>query len=268
MSMKNRPRRLPGRCPARPEIASRPAVLYKKRDMETNSPPDPFQRLCRRLGYRFKNPGRLHEAFRHSSFVNEQVGAGLQDNERLEFLGDAVLDLAISHQLMERFPEAREGDLSRCRAAVVDEQSLAEVGRELGLGEYLLLGKGETQSSGHEKPSILADAVEALLGALYLDAGFARTARAIARLFGPRLDKVRALEPVHDSKSQLQEYTQKHFRSLPSYRLVRESGPAHDRTFEVALLLDGEILSSGSGRSKKDAEQVAAREALACLNPL
>jgi len=197
----------------------------------------------------------------HSSYVNEQVDSTLEDNERLEFLGDAVLDLAISHILMLRFKDAAEGDLSKFRATVVDEAGLYEVALRLELGEYLLLGKGEEQSRGREKPSILADTTEALIGAIYLDSGFDMAMEIIKGLFSSLLGRVGTEELVHDFKSLLQEYSQQSYKTLPRYRLIKETGPAHDRSFQVALSLKGEVLAEGEGSSKKEAEQNAAREA-------
>jgi ribonuclease III len=224
-----------------------------------------FKRLEQRLGYAFHNPELIVQAFCHASYVNEQVDGGLKDNERLEFLGDAVLDLAVSHLLMRYFEDAREGDLSKFRAMLVDEAGLYEVARNLGLGDYLLLGKGEEQTLGREKPSILADAAEALIGAIYLDGGFDQAMETIETLFSPLLERVANQELVHDFKSLLQEYTQQTFKTLPRYRLVQETGPAHDRSFQVSLSLLGRPLTEGEGRSKKEAEQHAAREAFFLL---
>ena len=224
-----------------------------------------FDELSKRVGYTFKRPELLIQALHHASYVNEQDDANLEDNERLEFLGDAVLDLAISHLLMERFPYAEEGTLSKYRALVVDELGLYRVALKLRLGNYLLLGKGEEQSSGREKPSILADAVEAFLGGVYLDAGFNKTMEVITRLFAPLLDRVETQEMVHDFKSLLQEYTQENYKTLPSYRLVKESGPAHNKIFTVILTINGRTLGQAEGKSKKEAEQKVAREAFLCL---
>jgi len=222
---------------------------------------DKFESLDKKLGYIFKDPELLVQSFCHSSYVNEQIDSSLKDNERLEFLGDAVLDLAISHILMLRFRDATEGDLSKFRAMVVDEAGLYEVALRLGLGEYLLLGKGEEQSRGREKPSILADTTEALIGAIYLDSGFDIAMEIIKGLFSPLLERVGTQELVHDFKSLLQEHTQQSRKTLPRYRLIKETGPAHDRFFQVALSLKGEVLAEGEGKSKKEAEQNAAREA-------
>lgn len=233
--------------------------------MITKSEKSEFKGLSKTLGYRFKQPELLLQAFRHASFVNEQADSTLKDNERLEFLGDAVVDLAISYLLMERFKEAEEGDLSKYRAAVVDEAGLYQIALRLRLGAYLLLGKGEEQSGGREKPSILANSVEALIGALYLDAGFDKTMEVIRRLFSSSLKRVGTQEMIHDFKSLLQEYTQASYKTLPRYHLVKESGPAHDKTFTVELMLNGERLGEGEGKSKKEAEQQVAREVFLCL---
>jgi ribonuclease III len=224
-----------------------------------------FKKLYKKLGYRFKQPGLLLQAFRHASYVNEQSDPNIEDNERLEFLGDAVLDLAVSHILMELFQDAEEGDLSKYRALVVDEGGLYQVALSLELGDLLHLGKGEAQGHGREKPSILANATEALIGALYLDAGFERAKKIIYRLFSPLLERVGTAEMVNDFKSLLQEYTQQTHKTLPKYRFLEESGPAHDKTFKVVLTLKGHVLAEGEGKSKKEAEQNAAREAFSCL---
>ena len=221
--------------------------------------------LTKILDYTFKNPELLFQAFRHASYVNEHANSDLKDNERLEFLGDAVLDLAISHFLMDIFQNAEEGSLSKFRSVVVDETGLYQVAVSLRLGNYLLLGKGEEQSHGREKPSILSNTVEALLGALYLDAGFNKTMKIIGRLFSPLLEGVKAKEIAHDFKSALQEYTQKTYKTLPDYRLARESGPAHDKIFSVELTIADKVIAIGNGKSKKEAEQNAAKEAFFCL---
>jgi len=221
--------------------------------------------LSRKLGYTFNDPELLLQAFRHSSYVNEQLDLKLSNNERLEFLGDAVLDLVISDLLMKIFQDAEEGDLSKYRAMVVDEAGLCQVALSLRLGDYLLLGKGEEQTGGREKPSILADTMEALLGAIYLDAGFDMVLEIINRLFLPLLERVDTKEMLHDYKSLLQEFTQQTYKTLPKYSLVEESGPAHDKTFKVVLTINGEILAEGKGKSKKEAEQKVAREAFFCL---
>ena len=233
--------------------------------MSAISPTKNLDALSQKLGYTFKQPELLIEAFRHSSYVNELSDSDLRDNERLEFLGDAVLDLAISDILMELFQDSKEGDLSKYRATVVNEKGLCGIARELELGEYLMLGRGEEMSLGREKTSILANTMEALLGALYLDAGFDRTREIVHKLFSPLLGKIDVGRVPNDYKSQLQEYTQGVYKTRPEYVLVEESGPAHDKTFRVALRLDGKVVAEAKGKSKKEAEQKAAKEALPCL---
>jgi ribonuclease III len=226
---------------------------------------DDYTHILEKLRYTFKNPRLLEEAFRHASYVNERTSGDLRDNERLEFLGDAVLDLAISHILMDFFEDAKEGDLSKYRAAVVHEQALCRVAEGLKLGRHLWLGKGEELSKGRQKPSILANTLEALLGALYLDAGYDRTKEVINRLFLPLLGNIAEGKGTGDFKSLLQEFTQQTHRTRPEYPLIAESGPAHDKTFKVALMLQGTKIAEGAGKSKKEAEQNAAREAFICL---
>jgi ribonuclease III len=224
-----------------------------------------LEALNKRLGYAFHDTDLLEEALRHSSYVNERLDLGLKDNERLEFLGDAVLDLAISHILMTLFDEANEGDLSKYRASVVNEKGLVQIAKTLGLGDYIQLGKGEELTLGREKPSILANTLEALIGAIYLDTGFSKTKETVKKLFVPLLAKIDSGQMVNDFKSTLQEYTQELYKIRPQYLLLDERGPAHNKTFKVALRLNGEIMAEGEGRSKKEAEQQAAKEAYFCL---
>lgn len=222
--------------------------------------------LYKKLDYKFNAPDILAEAFRHSSYVNELKTPGMRDNERLEFLGDAVLDLAISHILMDIFKEAKEGDLSKYRAVAVNENSLCRIAKELQIGDFLLLGRGEELTNGRNKPSILANTMEAILGALYLDAGYHEAKRVIQRLFLPVISQIEANEIKYDYKSLLQEYSQEAYRLLPEYLLLEENGLAHDKTFTVAVLLNGKTIAEGRGKSKKEAEQKAAREAFDCLS--
>lgn len=218
-----------------------------------------------RLGYVFTRPELLEEALRHASYAHEQEKADSRDNERFEFLGDAVLDLAVSHLLMQLFESAREGDLSKFRASVVNEKVLSQVAGDLGVGEVLLLGKGEEMGGGRTKPSILADALEALLGAIYLDAGFDRTMGIIQSLFHPLIANLDSLQSMEDYKSLLQEYTQNAYKVRPEYVVIHESGPSHDKVFRVAIYLQGKLLAEAEGKNKKEAEQKAAREAFHCM---
>ncbi|NVL92507.1 MAG: ribonuclease III [Desulfobacterales bacterium] len=217
------------------------------------------------LDYSFKNRGLLYQALRHPSYVYEQGDPGIPDNQRLEFLGDAVVNLAISNLLMDSFPEMKEGDLSKYRASLVSENGLSCIARELKLGDYLLLGKGEERTNGREKLSILTDALEALMGAIYIDGGFTNALRVITRLFGPLLNRTGFGTSMEDFKTVLQEYSQDALQLTPEYRLERETGPDHNKTFYVAVYLKGNLTGKGRGKSKKEAEQNAAKEALACL---
>lgn len=220
--------------------------------------------LYPRLRYAFKNPFLIEEALRHSSFVNEQPSAGLRDNERLEFLGDAVVNLVVGHILMSRFPDTSEGDLSRMRANLVNEARLAAVARSLELGTFVQLGKGEENTQGRDKNSILADTLEAVVAAVYLDGGLDAAFQLIETHLAPQLDTIHTSAANRDYKSQLQERLQERQAQVPVYRVVGENGPDHDKTFEVALET-ADLLVSGCGRSKKAAEQDAARKALDLL---
>ena len=221
--------------------------------------------LYEKLHYTFKQTDYLEEALRHSSYVNELGISGMRDNERLEFLGDAVLDLAISHILMDYFKNAKEGDLSKFRAAVVNEKGLHQIATDLEIGKFLFLGKGEESTQGRKKPSILANTMEAILGALYLDAGFDQTKEVIYRLFTPLIEQIDSGNANGDYKSLLQELTQYIYKTRPEYRLIHESGPAHDKTFRVTIKIKGSTLTEGEGKTKKEAEQKAAKEAFDCL---
>jgi ribonuclease-3 len=224
-----------------------------------------LQALCRRLGCRFRDPGILDRALRHSSYTYESPEAG-PSNELLEFLGDAVLALTVSHLLVATFPEAPEGELSRRRAALVNARSLAELARRFGLGVCLLLGRGEKGQAGHEKPSLLADALEAVLAAAYLDGGFKKAQRLVNRWFAPILAQQGPLA-WQDPKTALQELLQARHKLAPTYHLLEESGPSHARRFRVELRLGDKALAQGEGPSKKQAEKRAAELALEGLRP-
>ncbi|MGD8962730.1 MAG: ribonuclease III [Desulfobacterales bacterium] len=217
-----------------------------------------------KLGYQFQSKELFAEALRHSSYVNEQPASDLRDNERLEFLGDAVLNLIVGHMLMERYPQMKEGDLSRTRANLVNETQLATMARSIGLGSYLQLGKGEIQTHGMEKNSILAGAYEALIAALYLDSGYKATFNIIEKNFLPILDQVQSASASYDYKSRLQEWVQEKHGAIPDYKVVNEQGPDHDKTFWVSVRIFG-IEAQGTGKNKKTAEQDAARKALEIL---
>jgi ribonuclease III len=217
-----------------------------------------------RLGYRFTDRTLLEEALRHSSWLNENLQEDLRDNERFEFLGDAVLNLVIGHLLMQKYPDMREGELSRTRAKLVSEPQLAELARRLDLGSFLMLGKGEAQTDGRNKSSLLADAFEATLAALYLDGGFKKAMHILRRLYAPLLSDLATHNRNPDYKSRLQEAVQLRHQKVPSYQVVGESGPDHEKTFSVAVAVCG-LTAEGEGRSKKKAEQAAARNGLDLL---
>jgi ribonuclease-3 len=217
------------------------------------------------LGYRFKALALLDEALTHSSLVNEQKRVSTQHNERLEFLGDAVLSLVMSEYLASTLPQSSEGTLSKLKAQVVSEASLAQVARRLGLGAYLKLGRGEVRSKGHEKDSLLADALEAVLAAVHLDGGFEASRAVTRRIFAEELTQIAAQQEqpgAGDYKTQFQEWCQKRHDTLPRYATVKETGPDHEKLFEVELSIQGKVVGVGSGRSKKEAEQQAAKQAL------
>lgn len=221
-----------------------------------------FQRLEKAIGYSFKKKAILKRALTHKSYANEKKLPAGDHNERLEFLGDAVLELAVSQLLMERYPGFSEGGLSKMRAAIVNEKQLAGLARGFCLGDFLYLGRGEEQTSGREKSSLLADAYEAILGGIYLDRGFEKAARIVWGHYRRLLDKTPSHEFYRDYKTDLQEKSQSLFRAVPRYRLVAERGPDHDKIFDVELSIRNEVMGRGMGRNKKEAEQMAAKEAL------
>ncbi|MEI7672384.1 MAG: ribonuclease III [Deltaproteobacteria bacterium] len=214
------------------------------------------------LGWYFADIALLDNALTHRSFVNENAALACQDNERLEFLGDAVLELTVSDMLMRKFPGHSEGQLSKLRASVVNEQPLAELSRRFGIGERLLLGKGEECSGGRMKSSLLANAFESVIAAMYQDGGFDRTAAFIARLFEPLIEKGDLSTIYKDYKTAAQEMCQILFREVPRYTVISETGPDHDKRFETNLMIGERVISTGAGRSKKEAEQQAARIAM------
>jgi ribonuclease-3 len=222
--------------------------------------------LEKRLGLPLADKAAALAALTHKSYVNEHRAEGLGDNERLEFLGDAVIDLAVSHRLMERFPDAQEGLLSKLRAAIVNEQGLSRVADAIGLGELLLLGRGEEQTGGRSKPSVLADALEAVVAALYVGGGLPLALAFVDRFFGEALGSAAAGLADRDYKTQVQELAQGRLRATPRYRVIDERGPDHAKTFVVEVTVSGKVYGSGEGRSKKDAEQLAARKALEALS--
>ena len=229
---------------------------------KTSGPsPEELQSIADRLGHRFADEQLLREALVHRSYRNE-VPEEPRHNERLEFLGDAVLDLIVAEVLMERLPGSAEGELTRRRASVVNEHSLAETARRLDLGAALLLGHGEELNNGRDRSSILADAVEAVVGAIYLDAGYGAARGVAVRWLSPLLDLAVSGAAPGDHKTALQERLQALGSGSPRYQVVAEDGPDHEKLFEVQITAGGEVLARGRGRSKKEAEKDAARRAL------
>ncbi|MET3575262.1 ribonuclease III [Bhargavaea ullalensis] len=212
----------------------------------------------------FSDPSLLYKAFTHSSYVNEHRKRIRDDNERLEFLGDAVLELTVSRFLFDTYPSMSEGELTKLRAAIVCEPSLVQFASELGFGRYVLLGKGEEQTGGRTRPALLADVFEAFVGALYLDHGFDEVLKFLEGVVFPKV-KVGAFSHVMDYKSQLQEIVQQKSGGNLQYQIIEEKGPAHDRIFVSSVSVDHEELGKGEGKSKKEAEQLAARHAIAEL---
>jgi ribonuclease III len=212
------------------------------------------------LGYHFKDRALLERALRHASWCNEQQGERGEDNERLEFLGDAVLDLVVGHRLMTRYPQLREGELSVTRAQVVSETGLSDVAGQLGIGAWLMLGKGEEKSGGRTKPSILADAFEAIVASVYLDSGFEAADAMVHRLLAQRIETVE-FKGFYDFKTRLQETAQARMKATPTYQVVQELGPDHDKRFVVAVQINNDEWARAVGKSKKEAEQMAAAEA-------
>jgi len=214
------------------------------------------------LGYRFTDLRLLQKALIHSSFAFEQSQIG-KNNETLEFLGDAVLDLVIGHILIKRYPKMREGELTKLRAALVNETHLAKMAREIDLGRFLCLGKGEDASNGRNKSSILSCGYEAVIGAVFEDGGYETVTELVERFFIPAIEGKKEYLLVADSKSRLQEELQEQFNEAPTYRLDNEEGPSHMRVFTVSVLFHDVVLGTGTARSKKEAEQRAAADALA-----
>ncbi len=218
--------------------------------------------IQKKIGYFFNNEDLLINALVHTSFAHEQKNTGIAHNERLEFLGDAVLNLIICHYLMNKYPDYKDGQLSAIKSYLVSEHALAKIAEELELGLYLFLGKGEEKNQGRSKSSLLADSLEALIAAVYLDGGLEPARLFVINQFKDQLDKTHAQKHVPDSKGLLQQYTQAKCNCLPEYEVIAQEGPAHKRTFEVKLTVKDEVWGYGRGKSKKEAEIKAASSAL------
>ncbi len=227
--------------------------------------PEWLEPLQTTLTYRFRNMELLAQALTHRSYAHENSHGEVFDNERLEFLGDTVLNMVMSHLAMEQFPDQPEGELTRIRASIVNEKALARMSRRLGLGRFIFLGHGEKQTGGREKTSILANCYEAVVGAVYLDGGYEAAFRMLQLHFSEVLNRVEQKIPRENFKTLLQEQTQKRHQTVPRYTLLSESGPDHEKTFRVHVSIQGVTMGHGEGTTKKEAEQRAAQEALGKL---
>ncbi len=217
--------------------------------------------LQKKIGYRFKNKNLLTEALTHSSYANEHKAKHIKYNERLEFLGDAVLSIVVSDYIFKNCPELPEGELTKLRASLVCEKSLFEFAKKINLGQYLILSKGEKNNGGANRPSIVSDAFEALIAAIYIDGGIEPASKHILNFVIPAI-KNATNKKIRDYKTTLQEIIQKNPGEQLEYVLVKESGPDHNKHFVVEVHLNSNVIGKGGGKSKKEAEQQAAREAL------
>jgi ribonuclease-3 len=220
----------------------------------------PLLEIQERIAYQFEDISLLERALTHKSFANEYRVS--YHNERMEFLGDAVLNLTVSEYLMRACPNASEGELSKLRAAVVSEPALSSIARKIGLGSYILLGRGEEQTGGRGKDSLLANCLEALIASIYLDTGKEPAAAFVIRFFEDMIKEICTSRGILDNKTELQELCQERLKQLPEYKTVSETGPDHQKQFEVEVWIKGRLSGRGIGRSKKEAEQRAAKEAL------
>lgn len=228
--------------------------------------PSAVQSLSRTLGYSFRDASLLQAALVHTSYVNERPGRVLESNERLEFLGDAVLGVVVAHRLYELRPESPEGELTVLRAWLVRQSTLARWGRQLNLGQLLMLGRGEARGGGRDRPALLSRAFEAVIGSVYLDGGLEAARTVLLPLVDNEVQRGFSPQRVVDAKSRLQQVTQARFESTPVYNLVDHSGPGHAPVFVVEVKAGPEVNARGSGHSKRAAQQAAAHAALQLLN--
>tara|TARA_Y100000814_G_scaffold192126_2_gene140902 strand:- start:8415 stop:9107 length:693 start_codon:yes stop_codon:yes gene_type:complete len=224
-----------------------------------------FIKLQKKLGIDFKNLEIYQLAFKHPSYLNENFSFTTNTNQRLEFLGDSILGLVLAEFLYTKYPEYTEGLLTDIRSELVKDQTLSIIGKEFNLGDYLILGKGENKSGGREKESNIADAFEALLGAIFIDKGFNVVKTVLHNIFSPRIDLINPDE-LKDPKTRIQEYYLNNQSIIPTYKLVKKRGNEHNPIFTMSLIINNEIISNGEGSSKKQAEQNAAKTALEFLN--
>lgn len=221
-----------------------------------------FAKFEETAGVKFKNEGLLKQAFTHRSYINENKDSKLLHNERLEFLGDAVLELVITDFLYSRFEDMNEGDLTSLRSALVNADTCAEVATELGINDFLLLSKGESKDTGRARQYILANALEAVIGAMYMDQGYDEAKKFILGHIAVKTDEIVSRGTWVDAKSRFQERAQEHVGQTPVYKTIKETGPDHDKHFSIGVYVGKELMGQGKGKSKQDAEQEAARQAL------
>lgn len=221
-----------------------------------------LKQFQKKISCKFRKISRLHQALIHSSYVNERPQLGLRSNETLEFLGDAVLGLVITEYLYRHFPKFSEGKLSILKSMLVSEPTLAEIAKHLDIGEYLFLGKGEDRDAVRLRASLLSNALEAVIAALFLDGGLKAAHRFIHRIYAPKFKDIPRMELGGSYKNRLQQYTQAEFGCMPVYEVVSEKGPSHKKTYEISVSFQGEVRGHGKGTSKKRAEQSAAKDAL------
>lgn len=239
--------------------------MFNGGDLTLNDLAD-FKKLQKRLGVTFKDVSVLRQALVHRSFIHENPGFDLPDNERLEFLGDSVIGFVTALKIYKDSPALSEGEMTKMRAALVRKESLARLAGSLELGRYLYMGRGEESSGGRDKQSILSGAFEAVVGAVFIDQGFDACSEFILRVFDEGMGRTMVRYITADYKSQLQELIQSRNRTAPTYRIVQEVGPDHAKEFTVEVSVDGVVIGSGRGKSKRQAEMEAARVALDSLN--
>lgn len=216
----------------------------------------------KKIGIKFENKELLKNAFIHRSYINENIKSGLEDNERLEFLGDAVLELSVTDFLFKKYKNKSEGELTAHRAALVNAVTLSEIALELGLNDYMMLSKGEAKDTGRARQSILADAFEAIIGAIYLEHGYHHADNFIKAYLLSKTDSVVKRGLLKDSKSKVQEKSQELYGETPKYNVIKETGPDHDKKFVVGIFFGSEKVAEGEGKSKQEAEQAAAQKAI------
>ncbi|WP_156299693.1 ribonuclease III [Streptobacillus canis] len=225
-----------------------------------------FEELMSKINYTFKNKKLLLEALTHSSYINEHNSPNIKDNERLEFLGDSVMDLITTEYIYRNNTKSTEGELSKIKSQIISETVFATISRDLNLGNYIFLSNGENISGGRERNSVLGDVFEAMVGAIYLDSDFPTTREVVLKLLESKINNLDKIEWVSDYKSALQEITQLKYKVTPVYTVLNEIGPDHDKTFEVEVSVENRVYGKGIAKSKKMAEKIAAKQAIEKLN--